>query len=568
MKGNGSNPQCLSVGGKDVGRLRSEDLISRYRTVIEIIRKKGGNPVGSVLSPLLFIIYINDLDEGITSDMSKFVVNTKARHLVETNQLNTEVVQQPHIIHRPLAAFKKELERYLKELGDRWVSVSGVVVDDDGSWNLQLVASWSRGTVKLIKPLWLHPIYDFKGNRIRIAYMEKVGIFETGDKKRIENAKGLIADVLNIGIKRLNMTASLVVTNGAGAMNPNGSWNGVVGVLARREADIGAMDFMPNEKRSQVMDFSISLGQDPVVIMSRAPLTLPTPFLLLQIFSLKVWLCLVATVLLGGGFLACITFLESRAAREDQHPESLTHSTFVFKILLFQSVKRLPRGSGGRIFAVLIMVLAISVGSIYTGSITAFLVIPFRSSPINSVSELLSSDMIPTVRSGTNTYISIVNDEHGALYKYRDRLLVLSDAEINSKDFLDKIAQGSHAVIDTGSGVLSRINMFTQRGEICRYHVSRESLQVTIDALGVRKNSRYLTQINYILTRLKDFGILPMMKKKYSKILCEVVRQQHGPKPLEIMQVEGPFIVLSVGLVAASVIYFAEMMCRRSPHFS
>ena len=45
----------------------------------------SGVPQGSVLGPLLFLIYINDLDDNITSNVLKFADNTKVFRKVNTD---------------------------------------------------------------------------------------------------------------------------------------------------------------------------------------------------------------------------------------------------------------------------------------------------------------------------------------------------------------------------------------------------------------------------------------------------------------------------------------------------
>ncbi|XP_042235868.1 uncharacterized protein LOC121875381 [Homarus americanus] len=173
--------------------------------------------------------------------------------------------------------------------------------------------------------------------------------------------------------------------------------------------------------------------------------------------------------------------------QDDVHTKSFC--TSVLKILVYQSCRRWPSWSGTRMISSTIMFLAVVVGSLYSGSITAFLAIPFRSQPINSLDELLETQVIPAIRRLSSPYSFFLTENSGMVgKKVREVMAVFSGTEVSSWNFLKEVAQGSFGLIDTASSGIGSSGQYEKLGTPCLFHVGRNPVRMDLDAFAYPKN--------------------------------------------------------------------------------
>ncbi|KAK7076575.1 hypothetical protein SK128_018483, partial [Halocaridina rubra] len=137
----------------------------------------------------------------------------------------------------------------------KWIKLAAIEAPGDGSWNLALAATWSSGRMNTLQNLWPLPSFNLRRRTIRITCLQKPKVFQYNSEGGLDEASGYIIDLMLLLRERLNFTDVLVPTEGFGLLQPNGSYNGMVGVIQRKEADMGALDFTPSHARTKILEF-------------------------------------------------------------------------------------------------------------------------------------------------------------------------------------------------------------------------------------------------------------------------------------------------------------------------
>lgn len=113
--------EFLGIRGKALDWIKNWLTDRKQRVVLNGIASDwqpvtSGIPQGSVLGPILFIVYINDLDENIHSNISKFADDTKLGGMVHSQK-------QIESIQKDINALSKWSEKWLMEFNEDKCSV-------------------------------------------------------------------------------------------------------------------------------------------------------------------------------------------------------------------------------------------------------------------------------------------------------------------------------------------------------------------------------------------------------------------------------------------------------------
>ncbi|GFU31846.1 lig_chan-Glu_bd domain-containing protein [Nephila pilipes] len=155
-------------------------------------------------------------------------------------------------------------------------------------------------------------------SKIRVAAILLKNVFTVSKVNDRIVPSGLEGEMLKYLVEKLKLEFELVLPNDGkyGSRDNNGTWNGVIGLVQRGEADIGLATLSITEDRWGIVDFSIPYAIADRVFAVKEPGEMPKVTAFIYPFSQNVWvlytlMILAATVLFQRMMLRRATFLAS-----------------------------------------------------------------------------------------------------------------------------------------------------------------------------------------------------------------------------------------------------------------
>ncbi|XP_067682641.1 glutamate receptor ionotropic, kainate 4-like [Haliotis asinina] len=296
----------------------------------------------------------------------------------------------------------------------------------------------------------------------------------------------------------------------------DGKWNGLVGMLARREADLAAAEVTVHEDRYGVVDFVFpEILIDSVDILYRkGELKKATLLDFLRPFQTTVYFCFLAV---------------------------------------------LPSSCAGRVLVASFWIFCVIMAAAYSAMLTASMAVKTEAPPFNSIRELLQRDdyTIGMIANGApRTILSRTKSGQGKELWSRLSTLNKTDPSIFSLNLqlqLDRVIRENYALVIEGTYGKQMLR------NDCRLNLLSEKLHWEQLTFALPLGSYLTRDFNRVMMQLKKSGIIQhhIAKALRPTRMCDV---EEEVRPVGFIDVTGELTLLAAGVALAASALVVEKL--------
>ncbi|XP_051790365.1 glutamate receptor ionotropic, NMDA 2B-like [Erpetoichthys calabaricus] len=382
--------------------------------------------------------------------------------------------------------------------------------------------------------------------------------------------KGFCIDILKKIAKQVKFTYDLyLVTNGKHGKKINGTWNGMVGEVVFKRAQMAVGSLTINEERSEVIDFSVPFIETGISVMVSRSNGTVSPSAFLEPFSADVWVMMFVMLLIVSAvavfvfeYFSPVGYNRCLADGREPGGPSFTIGKAIWLLwgLVFNNSVPVqnPKGTTSKIMVSVWAFFAVIFLASYTANLAAFMI---QEEYVDQVSGLSDkkfqrpNDFSPPFRFGTvpngsternirNNY----NEMHSYMVKFNQR---------NVNDALHSLKTGKLDAFIYDAAVL---NYMAGRDEGCKLVTigSGKVFASTGYGIAIQKDSGWKRPVDLAILQLFGDGEMEELESLWLTGICHNEKNEVMSSQLDIDNMAGVFYMLGAAMALSLITFICE----------
>ncbi|XP_068246676.1 glutamate receptor ionotropic, delta-2-like [Palaemon carinicauda] len=409
---------------------------------------------------------------------------------------------------------------------------------------------------------------DMEGRKLTVAANDNFGFCALGGADpdgSVRPLSGVDLELVNTLGRTLNFTYRVMrpADGQWGNPLPNGTITGMIGMVARREADFAVCFISVTRDRVAVVDFTYSYYRSVIAIFSRAPRQRNRALAILSPFSPQVWICITLSVLTMGVVVSIQLKISDFLLKENSR-WTLQWNTFnLFRSLVAQGNDMPAKHGWTKVILVFWSVSCLTFSASYSGMLTAVLAQPLFESPIESLLDLpkaVKEGFTLGVKAGTNIEFLFKEASDGILKTTWD----LFDHGDRGRSFVNDNVTGMKKVLESDFlliGMKVVCELLSMKLGRSKFHIGRDDFFPHSIAVPVPIGAPYKEVFDRVMMRMVEGGLISKWKeeevRKVSQRTPDSVASSRA-YAITLKHLQAAFFIMIVGFVLATVVLVVE----------
>ncbi|XP_068239641.1 probable glutamate receptor isoform X10 [Palaemon carinicauda] len=349
---------------------------------------------------------------------------------------------------------------------------------------------------------------------------------------------------------------------------PNGNVTGIIGMVARREAVIGASVLSISASRLRVVDFTCPYITGMYLLMSRSPKEKNRALAVLSPFQLQVWIGITLTVLLIGPIVYLISYVVNKYVTIDG--KAIDYQWFhlnMFRNVVNQGNFILEESLQVRVVLAFWFLFCLINAALYSGMLTAVLAIPAYETPIDFLRDLprATKEGFTVGTIGDSNYETFFKTATEGIFK---QTWDLFNHEDRSRSFVKSAFEGVKRVLEEKFVFITSDNYGTLFKVVFgkeRIYLSKERFLPSHVGFACQRGSPIIDALTLILLKMKEGGIMDRVTDEYINNVpldpsARTVVVEKKSASITLTHLQAAFYIFCIGTSVSTTTFLMEMI--------